>query len=331
MKSILVTGGGGFIGSNLVAMLLARGTHHIIVCDHFGSNEKWRNLSKHPVQEVVERENLFDWLEANHKELELIYHLGSISSTTEKDVDLILRHNFTLTHKLWDWCNKRMMRLIYASASATYGDGTHGFDDAGDLAYLEKLRPLSPYGWSKHLFDVHVAREVAAGRAALPQWVGLKFFNTYGPNEYHKGDQQSVITQIASHAIQAGRVNLFRSHNSAYKNGEQKRDVIYVKDIARVLLWCLDNPKVSGLFNLGTGTASTFNEMAGAIFAALNGKPNIHYVDMPAAIVSGYQYFTQANMQKLQAAGYTGGFMSLQDGIRDYVQNYLSNKIDPYL
>ena len=330
MKTILVTGGGGFIGSNLVSQLLQRGSHNIVVCDVFGGGEKWRNLGKHFVSEVITPEELFGWLSGNHANLEMIYHLGSISSTTEQAVDLILKNNFALSLKLWRWCNEKQVRFVYASASATYGAGVHGFDDNSDIDYLSKLRPLSAYGWSKHLFDVHVATAAARGESSLPQWVGLKFFNTYGPNEYHKGDQQSVIAKIAPHAIAGGAVSLFRSYSTAYPDGGQRRDVIYVKDVVRVLLWLLDNPKVSGLFNLGTGYASTFNDMARAIFAAVDREPRIRYIDMPETLVHKYQYLTEANMAKLRAAGYTDPFMTLQDGVRDYVQNYLMRE-DPYL
>lgn len=330
MKNILITGGGGFIGSHLVSQLLLRRTHNIIVCDTFGSDDKWRNLGRHPVHEIITPDAMMGWLDSHRQTLEVVYHLGSISSTTEKNIDLILSQNFNFSVKLWNWCNEHQMRLIYASAAATYGDGSQGFEDSMELDYLMKLRPLSGYGWSKHLFDVHVARAMAQGAVKLPQWAGLKFFNTYGPNEYHKGEQQSVITKIAAHAIQAGRVNLFRSYNKQYRDGEQQRDVIYVKDIAKVLIWLLDNPQVSGLFNIGTGTPSTFNQMAEAIFAALGRKTNIHYVDMPPSLAAHYQYYTQANMSRLLEAGYNGGFMSLQDGIRDYVQNYLL-KDDRYL
>ena len=330
MKTILVTGGGGFIGSNLAAQLLARGTHNVVICDMFGHTEKWRNLGKHFASELISPELLFDWLARKGGEVEMIYHLGSVSSTTEHDVDLILKHNLHLSLDLWRWCNDNGVRLVYASASATYGAGQQGFDDNGDLDYLQTLRPLSGYGWSKHLFDVHVATAIAGGRAKLPQWVGLKLFNTYGPNEYHKGDQQSVIAKIAPHAIQGGAVSLFRSYNSNYPDGGQRRDVIYVKDVVRVLLWLLDNPKVSGLYNLGTGQASTFNDMARAIFAATRKEPRIRYIDMPETLVHKYQYLTEANVSKLRAAGYTDAFTSLEDGVRDYVQNYLT-KDDPYL
>jgi len=332
MKTILVTGGGGFIGSNLSVALIERGTHNIVVCDVFGSSDKWRNLSKHPVSEIIAPEQMFEWLEVNRQQVEIVYHLGSMSSTVEKDIDLILKYNFGLSVKLWRWCNARGVRLVYASAAATYGDGSKGFDDTIDLAYMRSLRPLSGYGWSKHLFDMHVAGacERGAGVCQLPQWVGLKFFNTYGPNEYHKEDQRSVISKIAPQAIQGASVKLFRSYNPSYPDGGQKRDVMYVKDQVRVMLWLLDNPSVCGLFNLGTGRASTYNDMAKAIFAAIGRAPNIHYFDMPEDLAKNYQYITEANMKKLRAAGYTEPFTSLEAGVKDYVQNYLL-KDDPYL
>ncbi|MDX2073702.1 MAG: ADP-glyceromanno-heptose 6-epimerase [Alphaproteobacteria bacterium] len=331
MKTILVTGGAGFIGSNLVAALLARGTHHVVVCDHFGTDDKWRNLAKHPVFEIIPPEQIFDWLEFNRSQVDVVFHLASISSTTEKDIDLILKHNFQLSLKLWRWCNVRSVRLIYASSSATYGGGEHGFDDSIDLAYLQKLQPLSGYGWSKHLFDMHVAGCVARGEINLPQWIGLKTFNTYGPNEYHKGDQQSVITKVASHAMQAGTVKIFRSYNPQYADGEQQRDMIYIKDVVRVLLWCMDYPRISGLFNCGTGQASTFNQMARGIFSALGAAPRISYSDMPEGLLTKYQYYTQANMQKLRSVGFAEEFTPLEAGIKDYMQNYLLKKDDPYL
>jgi len=330
MKTILVTGGGGFIGSNLVAALLERSSHNIVVCDIFGSNEKWRNLSRHQPFEIISPEQMFEWLEANRQHIDMIYHLGAVSSTVEKNVDLVLKTNFALTLKLWRWCIAHGTRLVYTSSAATYGAGEHGFDDNIDLTYMCKLKPLSGYGWSKHLFDVHVAKEMARGEAKLPQWVGLKVFNSYGPNEYHKDDQRSVISKMAPQAIQGAAVRLFRSYNERYPDGGQKRDVIYVKDCARVMLWCLDNAQVSGLFNLGTGQPSTFNSMASAIFAAIGRKPNIHYIDMPEDLVHNYQYITEAKMDRLRAAGYSEPFTTLEAGIKDYVQNYLL-KDDPYL
>lgn len=330
MKTILVTGGGGFIGSNLVAALLQRGTHNIVVCDFFGSSEKWRNLSRHPVSEIIEPDLMFSWLEANRAEVEMVYHLGSISSTVEKNIDLILKHNFTLSLKLWRWCSARNVRLVYASSSTTYGDGSNGFDDIMDLSYMRKLKPMSGYGWSKHMFDLHVVEAALKAGNSLPQWVGLKFFNVYGPNEYHKEDQRSVIAKIAPQALQGAAVRLFKSYDKRYADGEQRRDVLYVKDSVQVLLWCLDHPNVSGLYNLGTGKAVTFNDMAAAIYAAIGRATNIHYMDMPESLIANYQYFTEANISKLRAAGFEMPFMSVEDGIKDFVQNYLQ-KPDPYL
>lgn len=330
MKTILVTGGGGFIGSNLVAALLERGSHHIVVCDTFGSDEKWRNLAKHIVYEIIHPDKIFEWLEFNKAHVDLIYHLGASSSTLENDIDFLLRQNLAFSLRLWRWCNSRGVRLVYTSSSATYGDGKHGFEDSSDLNYLRSLRPLSGYGWIKHSFDVHVAGSVARGEVSIPQWVGLKVFNTYGPNEYHKGDQRSVISKIAPSVLQGAAVRLFRSYNSGYEDGEQKRDVMYVKDCVRVMLWLLDSMRVSGLFNLGTGKASTFNSMAAALFAAAERSPNITYIDMPDNLTRNYQYFTEANMKKLRVEGYRQDFTTLEDGIRDYVQNYLQ-KEDVYL
>ncbi len=330
MKTILVTGGGGFIGSNLVAELVRLGAYNVVVCDQFGVGDKWRNLSKHPVYEIISPDELFGWLEANHNRLEMIYHLGSISSTVENRIDALLKENFALSLKLWRWCNARSVRLVYASAAATYGDGSQGFEDRTDLEYLHTLRPLSAYGWSKNLFDIHVANAAARGEISLPQWVGFKFFNTYGPNEYHKDEQRSVISKIAPNAVAHGSIKLFRSSNPAYPDGGQKRDVIYVKDIVRVLMWCLANSKVSGLFNLGTGTARSFNDMAKAIFSALGHDARIQYIEIPPELTKKYQYFTEAKMDKLLAAGYNYPFTSLEDGVKDYMQNYLL-KDDPYL
>jgi len=330
MKTILVTGGGGFIGSNLVAGLLERDTHNVVVCDVFGSTDKWRNLSKHHVFEIIAPDHMFDWLEVNRQHVEMVYNLGAVSSTVEKDTDLVLQNNFVLSLKLWRWCNARQVRLVYASSSATYGDGSNGFEDSLDLAYLRRLKPMSGYGWSKQMFDAHVAVAIHRGECAIPQWVGLKFFNNYGPNEYHKEDQRSVIAKIAPQAIQGASVRLFRSYNPKYGDGEQMRDMVYVKDSVKVMLWCLDNPNISGLFNVGTGKARSFNDMARSIFLAISREPKIHYTDMPEDLIANYQYFTEGNISKLRAAGYTAGFTSLEEGVRDFVQNYLQ-KPDIYL
>lgn len=330
MKKIVVTGGAGFIGSNVVAALARLGTYDVVVCDRFGDDDKWRNLRGHVIWDIVPPEILTDWLHKHAGEVEAIIHTGGISSTTEKDIDLILKQNLSQSIVLWRWCNQHNVRLIYTSSSATYGNGAYGFDDDISLDYLRQLKPLSGYGWSKHLFDMHVASAVTRGDVKLPQWVGLKIFNTYGPNEYHKESQRSVICQIAPQAALGAAVRLFKSYNPKYADGAQMRDVIYVKDVVEVILWFLNHPQTNGLYNLGTGKASSFNDMASAIFAALDRKPNIHYIDMPEDLISHYQYFTEAKMSRLRSAGYTVPFTSLADGVRDYVVNYLT-KDDPYL
>lgn len=330
MQRILITGGAGFIGSNIANDIANRGERRAVVCDMFGTSEKWRNLCKHPIYEIIEPEELFYWLESNADKLDAIIHMGAISSTTEKDVDMILENNFSYSKQLWNWCTNNEKPFIYASSAATYGDGGEGFDDDISEDYLNKLRPLNAYGWSKQLFDHFVSSSVRRGDKTPPQWAGLKFFNVYGPNEYHKDSQQSVASQIFPHAQAGLAVKLFKSYNDAYPDGGQKRDFIYVKDCVKVMNWLINNPSVSGLFNLGTGEARSFEDMARAIFAALDKEPNISYIDMPEEIVDKYQYFTEAKMKRLRDAGYQEPFTSLEDGIKDYVQHYLS-KDDKYL
>ena len=326
---IIITGGAGFIGSNLVAAMSGREAPDIVVCDRLGDGAKWRNLAKHDVAEIVAPENLARFLDANAFEIDAIVHLGAISSTSETDVDRVIAVNFTLSLDLWRWCGRNGVRLIYASSAATYGDGAEGFDDDGSIEGLSRLRPLNPYGWSKHLFDRRVARLVARGSETPPQWVGLKFFNVFGANEYHKQDMQSVVAKAYAAAAGKGRVKLFKSHRKDIKDGGQKRDFIAVSDCAAVILWLLRHPEVNGLFNLGTGQARSFRELAEAVFQALGKEPDIHYVDTPKAIRPAYQYFTEASMERLRRAGYTAPFLSLEDGITDYVKNFLSQP-DPY-
>ena len=325
---IVVTGGAGFIGSNLVAALVEAG-HDVAICDRFGHDEKWRNVAKIDLADIVAPEDLPGWLERRHGQVDAIVHMGAISSTTERDVDLIVRENYRLSRELWEFSAREGVRFVYASSAATYGDGNAGFDDDGSRAALAKLRPLNPYGWSKHLFDRFVAREIARGASAPRQWAGLKFFNVYGPNEYHKGSMRTVVAHTFPRAVAGEAVPLFRSYNAKFADGGQLRDFIYVRDCADVVAWLLKTPSVSGLFNLGTGKARTFSDLARAMFAALNRKPNIVYVDMPAELREKYQYFTEARMERLRAAGYVTPFTGLEDGVSDYVQRYLSAS-DPY-
>jgi ADP-L-glycero-D-manno-heptose 6-epimerase len=317
----LVTGGAGFIGSNVVAALSDRG-ESVCVCDRLRTGQKWRNLAKVPVHDLVKPETLPQWLEAHGKALEAVVHLGAISSTTEPDVDLIIDTNFRLSWFLWEWCARNAKRLLYASSAATYGSGAQGFDD--DPALLPQLRPLNAYGWSKHLFDRRVASELDAGAAHPPQWAGFKFFNVYGPNEYHKGSMQSVVAQKYTAATEGQPVTLFRSYQPDYPDGGQKRDFVYVRDCVDVLLWFLDHPAMSGLYNLGSGQARSFAELAAVLLSAVGRPQRIEYVEMPSAIRPNYQYFTEANLKRLRDAGYTRPFTSLEEGVGEYVERYLS-------
>lgn len=329
MRRILVTGGAGFIGSNIAGHFADNSQYNIAVSDHFGSNEKWRNLAKHQIFEIVSPTEQFYWLEDHKDDLEAVIHMGAVSSTTETNVDFILEHNFSLAKALWDWCRENEVRFIYASSAATFGAGEAGFEDGADLDYLRSLRPMNAYGWSKQLFDQFVALTVARGGKTPPQWAGLKFFNVYGPNEYHKGDQKSVACQIFPHAKHGRPVHLFKSYNPNYGDGGQLRDFVYIKDCVSVIEWLLNTPTVSGIFNLGTGKARSFADLAHAVFSALGKPPSVAYIDMPETLKPKYQYFTEANMKRLRDAGYTKPFASLEDGVKDYVQNYLM-KEDAY-
>jgi ADP-L-glycero-D-manno-heptose 6-epimerase len=324
---IVVTGGAGFIGSNIVAHLAT--TCDVVVSDWPGEDERWRNLAKHDLADVVFPEQLDDFLAANAPDVRAVIHMGAISSTTERDVDRILRNNFMLSRDLWRWCGEKGVRLLYASSGATYGDGAAGFRDDQSCDALAMLRPLNAYGWSKHLFDRFVARNLDRGGAIPPQWAGLKFFNVYGPNEYHKGSMQSVAAKIYPHVAQGDGVQLFRSHHPDYPDGGQLRDFIFVEDCVRVVDWLYRNETVSGLFNVGTGKARSFADLAGAVFAALGREPSIDYVDTPEEIRDKYQYFTQAEMAKLRDAGYAEPFTELEEGVGRYVRDYLATD-DPY-
>lgn len=321
----MVTGGAGFIGSNLVAALGERGAE-VVVCDSFGSDSKWRNLAKHPVADIVAPDALIDYVESQSHALEAVVHLGAETSTAETDVDLILRRNFQASAALWRVCARRGVRLIYASSAATYGDGSAGFDDG---APLDRLRPLNPYGWSKHLFDRRAAALAASPDTRPPQWAGLKFFNVYGPNEYHKGPMQSVAARKFAAAAAGEPVSLFRSHRPDCADGAQKRDFVYVADCVAVMLWLLDNPAVNGIYNVGTGEARSFADLAAALQAACGKPSSVVYVDMPPEVRDRYQYFTCAAVGRLRAAGYAAPFRSLEEGIADYVGRFLATG-DPY-
>lgn len=328
-KLIVVTGGAGFIGSNLVADLEARASHALVVCDRLGRDEKWRNIAKRELRDVIRPEALFGFLEAHGDAVEAILHMGACTSTTERDADFILENNLRLSVDLWEWCTAYGVRLIYASSAATYGDGSQGFSDDDTPESLARLRPLNAYGWSKHAFDRRVARIVADGGPRPPQWAGLKFFNAFGPNEYHKGEMRSVIAKKYELLAAGKPVTLFKSHHPDYEDGGQKRDFIWVGDCSAVTLWLLDNPAVNGLFNVGTGEARSFRELFDAAFKAAGLPVNVKYLDMPEELRGRYQYFTQADLARLRRAGYTRPFTPAAEAVARYITGYLS-QADPY-
>lgn len=318
---LLVTGGAGFIGSNVVAALNDAGRSDIVVCDLLGRDGKWRNLAKRQLMDIVPPDQFADWLKG--RRLDAVIHLGAISETTATDGDLVIETNFRFSLRLLDWCTDNPTPFIYASSAATYGDGAQGFADDPTLPALKQLRPMNLYGWSKHLFDMAVAERAALGQKLPPQWAGLKFFNVFGPNEYHKGTMMSVLARRFDD-IKAGRpIQLFKSHREGIADGDQRRDFIYVDDVVRVMMWLLATPSVSGLFNVGTGTARSFKDMMLSAYAALGSSPNIQYIDMPEQIRGSYQYFTQSEVDRLHGAGYNGGFTALEEAVELYVKGFL--------
>ncbi len=316
---IVITGGAGFIGSNLNAALAMSG-YEVVVVDWLGSDGKWRNLAAYPPAAIVPPDRLDDFL-ATAPSIEMIFHLGAISETIATDGDLVWRTNVELSLKLWSWCAAHKVRLAYASSAATYGDATVGFDD--DIDALHCLRPRTLYGWSKHAFDLRVAALLATGAPRPPQWAGLKFFNVYGPNEYHKGHMISVV-KVKYDDIKTGQSpRLFRATQPGLADGQQMRDFIWVGDVVDVMLWLLRTPAVNGLFNVGTGQARSYLDLAYAVCRACNVPEHVEFVDMPQHLRGGYQSFTQARIDRLRDAGYAGQFTVLEEGIRRYVANHL--------
>ena len=326
---IVITGGAGFIGSCLQAALTARGVP-CIVSDWLGSGGKWRNLARHPPERIVPPEALDAILAGMGNAIQAVIHLGAISETTARDGDLAWQTNVELSRRLWDWCTERQVPFLYASSAATYGaaSGADAFDD--DPARLDRLRPLNLYGFTKHAFDLQVMARLARGEAHPPQWAGLKFFNVYGPNELHKGSMISVVKVKYDEVAAGGPARLFRSDRDGLDDGAQSRDFIWVGDIVDIMLWLLEHPGISGLFNCGTGVARSYVDLAAAVCAAAGQPTRIEFVDMPQALRGQYQSFTQADMGRLRAAGYDRQFTSLEAGVARYVQDHLLRD-DPYL
>jgi ADP-L-glycero-D-manno-heptose 6-epimerase len=314
---IVVTGGAGFIGSAVVAYLNSLGEKDIIIVDSLGDSAKWKNLVSLQYRDFVHKSHFLARLEAgDFGRLEAIVHMGACSSTTETDGDYLMANNYAYTRLLAEYALEKDVRFVYASSAATYGSMESGFHD--DDATTLSLKPINRYGYSKQLFD-----EVAIAKGWTRQIAGLKFFNVYGPNEYHKKEMSSVIYKAYHQIKETGFLKLFKSYRADYADGEQKRDFVYIKDCVEVIVQLLQNKTVNGIFNLGSGTARSWNELAAAVFSALGKEKRIEYIEMPAQLIGSYQYFTQASMQKLHAAGIRLRQTSLEDGVADYVQNYL--------
>ena len=317
---IVVTGAAGFIGSCLAGYLNQQGLTELILVDAFESVDKDRNLQGKQFSCKVEREEFFDWLEEHQPSLRFVFHIGARTDTTEFDYSIHEHLNVAYSRKIWNYCTKKQVPLVYASSAATYGGGELGYEDSHEI--IPRLQPLNPYGVSKNEFDKWVLQQ----KDHPPFWAGLKFFNVYGPNEYHKARMASVIFHSFNQIRANGKVKLFRSHRPDYKDGQQLRDFVYVKDLLKVCYWLMENQPASAIYNLGTGTARSFEDLAKATFAGLDLAPNIVFIDMPEDIRDKYQYFTEANMDKLRAAGYGEAFYSLEEGVGDYVRNYLAKE-----
>jgi ADP-L-glycero-D-manno-heptose 6-epimerase len=325
-SNIVVTGAAGFIGSCLVGYLNNKGYTNLILVDDFANEDKKPNLNGKSFSEKVEREAFFDWLEMEKPKIDFVYHIGARTDTTEFNYSIHEHLNVEYSKKIWNYCSEFHIPLVYASSAATYGSGELGYED--DQSIIEKLKPLNPYGISKNEFDKWALKQ----NNCPPAWAGLKFFNVYGPNEYHKARMASVIFHSYNQIIKNGFVKLFKSHKKDFNDGEQLRDFIYVKDVLKICYWFLDSwqkdPKsfITGIYNVGTGKARTFNDLVKATFSALGKPSQIEYIDMPEDIRETYQYFTEAKMDKIIAAGYSEAFYSLEEGVKDYIQNYLTEK-----
>ena len=319
--TIVVTGAAGFIGSCLVGFLNQKGFNNLILVDDFSRADKMPNLENKKFSSKQERESFFDWLASNKPAVDFVFHIGARTDTTEFDYAIHQHLNVAYSQKIWLYCTENNVPLIYASSAATYGSGDFGYSDDHDLPF--RLQPLNPYGISKNEFDKWALLQ----KSSPPFWAGLKFFNVYGPNEYHKGRMASVIWHSFNQIKKDGQVKLFKSHRPDFKDGQQLRDFVYVKDVLNVCYWLMENKPQSGLYNLGTGKARAFEDLVKATFSGLDKPANISFIDMPEDIRDKYQYFTEATMDKLKAAGYADEFYSLENGVGDYVRNYLSQNL----
>ena len=315
----VVTGGAGFIGSNLVAQLAQRDRLAVVI-DDFSAADRWDNVRHANIHDLVNWTDTFGWLDRNADRVSAVVHLGAISSTTESDLSLLLKKNIHFSNAMWDWCAAHVKPLVYASSAATYGDGSLGFSDAMELDALERLQPLNPYGWSKHLVDLRILRSAEAGARQPPAWYGVKFFNVYGPREHHKGDMRSVALKLYEKVMAGGQVELFKSYRPEFADGMQLRDFLHVDDAVDVVLWLLAQRPTSGIYNIGTGRAEAFLEIAKAVIVETRMNVEVRFIDMPEAIRERYQYFTQADMSKLRAAGYNASFRTVAQGVADYVR-----------
>ncbi|WP_370775098.1 ADP-glyceromanno-heptose 6-epimerase [Roseburia sp.] len=321
--SVIVTGGAGFIGSCIVRTLNDMGIEDITIVDHICETDKWMNMRNKKYTEYINRDEFLEKLPEYAGKVTHIIHMGACSATTERNFDFLYKNNYEYTKTLWKFCTENQISFIYASSAATYGDGKEGFDDKEDI---KRLRPLNGYGYSKQLFDLWAEKQTIAPK----QHVGFKFFNVYGPNEYFKGSMASVIFHSFNKINETGEMGLFKSYKEGYEDGGQLRDFVYVKDICKVVKFMIEHEEVSGLFNLGTGQARSFYDLAASTFKAMGLEPNIKYIEMPESLRAKYQYYTQANMEKLRSVGYADDFYSLEDGAKDYVQNYLMKNYETY-
>ena len=314
---IVITGGAGFIGSAIAWRLNTKNKNDLIIVDELGHDEKWKNLVGLNFQDFINKDEFINKINSGFNfRIDAIIHMGANSSTTEKDADHLLSNNYEYTKKLSSFCLEKNIRFIYASSAATYGDGSLGFKD--DEKICQSLKPLNMYGYSKNLFDTWAIKQ-----GIIDKIVGVKYFNVFGPNEYHKGDMRSVVHKAFEQIVSTGKVKLFKSKNSNYKDGEQMRDFIYVKDAVDMTLFFLDNKDKNGIYNIGSGKARTWNDLVTSLFNALGKPVNIEYIELPPHLADKYQYFTEARLEKIKKAGYSNPISSLEDGVTDYVKNFL--------